>query len=103
MRIFPIVLIAIGVVGVLKHFGLIDPAFMHLLGPLLLIGVGVALLAAGPRWRAVGRDRWERRMQRHFGPGWRNLSEEERERFRAGMGQRRPGGDRADDAPAAPR
>jgi hypothetical protein len=33
------------------------------------------------------RDRWERRMRRHFGPGWANLSEEERERFRAGMRQ----------------
>ncbi|HEY2558108.1 MAG TPA: DUF5668 domain-containing protein [Caldimonas sp.] len=91
MRIFPLVLIGIGVFGVLKHFGLIDPAFFHLFWPLLLIGIGVALLARGPRWRADMRermqDRWERRMHRHFGPGWANLSEAERERFRAGMQQ----------------
>ena len=91
MRIFPIALIAIGVFGVLKHYGLIDPAFVHLLWPLLLIGIGVAMLARGPRWRADMhermQDRWERRMHRRFGPGWANLSEEERERFRAGMRQ----------------
>ena len=94
MRIFPIALIAIGVFGVLKHYGLIDPAFVHLLWPLLLIGIGVAMLARGPRWRADMhermQDRWERRMHRRFGPGWANLSEEERERFRAGMRQWRP-------------
>ncbi len=92
MRILPLALIAIGVFGVLQHFGLIDPAFVHLFWPLLLIGVGVAMLARGPRWRADMRermqDRWERRMHRHFGPGWANLSDEERERFRAGMQQR---------------
>jgi hypothetical protein len=91
MRIFPLALIAIGVFGVLKHYGLIDPAFVHLFWPLLLIGFGVAMLARGPRWRADMRermqDRWERRMHRHFGPGWANLSEDERERFRAGMRQ----------------
>ncbi len=91
MRIFPLALIAIGVFGVLEHLGLIDPAFVHLFWPLLLIGIGVAMLARGPRWRADMRermqDRWERRMHRRFGPGWANLSEEERERFRAGMGQ----------------
>jgi Domain of unknown function (DUF5668) len=91
MRIFPLALIGIGVFGMLEHFGLIDPAFVHLLWPLLLIAIGVALLARGPRWRADMRermqDRWERRMHRHFGPGWANLSEEERERFRAGMRQ----------------
>ena len=91
MRIFPLVLIAIGVFGVLKHYGLIDPAFVHLLWPLLLIGIGAAMLARGPLWRADMRermqDRWERRMQRHFGPGWAQLSDEERERFRAGMRQ----------------
>ena len=91
MRIFPLALIAIGIFGVLKHYGLIDPAFVNLLWPLLLIGIGVALLARGPRWRADMhermRDRWERRMHHHFGPGWANLSEEERERFRAGMRQ----------------
>jgi hypothetical protein len=58
---------------------------------LLLVGIGVAMLARGPRWRADMHermhDRWERRMHRRFGPGWANLSEEERERFRAGMRQ----------------
>jgi hypothetical protein len=91
MRIFPLALIALGVFGVLKHYGLIDPAFVHLFWPLLLIGIGVAMLARGPRWRADMhermQDRWERRMHRRFGPGWANLSEEERERFRAGMRQ----------------
>jgi hypothetical protein len=91
MRILPLALIAIGVFGVLKHYGLIDPALVHLFWPLLLIGLGVAMLARGPRWRADMRermqDRWERRMHRHFGPGWANLSEDERERFRAGMRQ----------------
>ena len=91
MRILPLALIAVGVFGVLKHYGLIDHAFVHLFWPLLLIGIGVAMLARGPRWRAEMRehmrDRWERRMHRHFGPGWANLSDEERERFRAGMQQ----------------
>ena len=85
MRIFPLALIAIGVFGLLKHYGLIDAVFVQLFWPLLLIGIGVALLARGPRWRADMHDRWERRMHRHFGPGWANLSQEERERFRAGM------------------
>ncbi len=89
MRIFPLALIAIGVFQLLKHYGLIDPAFVHLFWPLLLIGIGVVMLARGPRWRADmqerRRDRWERRMDRHFGPGWANLSDEERDRFRAGM------------------
>ena len=91
MRIVPLVLIGIGVFGVLKHFGFIDPAFVHLLWPVVLIAIGVAMLSRGPRWRSDMRermqDRWERRMHRHFGPGWANLSEAERERFRAGMRQ----------------
>jgi hypothetical protein len=91
MRIFPIALIAIGVFGVLKHFGLIDPAFINMFWPVLLIGIGLAMLARGPRsrgeWRDRMQDRWERRMHRHFGPGWASLSDEERERFRAGMRQ----------------
>jgi hypothetical protein len=109
MRIFPLALIAIGVFGMLKHYGLIDPAFVHLLWPVILIGIGVAMLARGPRWRADMRermqDRWERRMNRHFGPGWANLSEEERERFRAGMQQGqshfRRGGGGSSSAPTA--
>ena len=105
MRIFPLALIAIGVFGVLKHFGLIDPAFVNLFWPLLLIGIGVAMLARGRRWRADMRermqDRWERRMHRRFGPRWANLSEEERERFRTGMRQWHFHGDRGGD-PSAP-
>lgn len=91
MRIFPIILITVGVFGLLRHFGYIDPAALRLLWPLLLIGIGLAMLLRGPRWRADMRERmnerWERRMHRHFGPGWANLSEAERERFRAGMRQ----------------
>ena len=52
MRILPLALIAIGVFGLLKHYGLIDPAFVQLFWPLLLIGIGVAMLVCGPRWRA---------------------------------------------------
>jgi len=93
MRIFPIALIAIGVFGILKHFGFIDPAFVHLLWPLILIGVGVAMLMRGPRWRADmherRHDRWERRMSRHFGPGWMNLSEERQWHSHEGSGSSR--------------
>lgn len=109
MRIFPLVLIAIGVFGVLDHYGLIDPALVHLFWPVLLIGIGVLMLARGPRWRADMhermQDRWERRMHRRFGPGWANLSEAERERFRAGMRQWRShfhAGDVADASPPPP-
>lgn len=109
MRIFPLALIAFGVFGVLKHYGLIDPAFVHLFWPLLLIGIGVAMLARGPRWRADMhermQDRWERRMHRRFGPGWSSLSDEERERFRAGMrqehGQAAGGGPSSTPVPAS--
>ena len=107
MRIFPLALIAIGIFGVLDHYRLIDPAFVHLLWPLLLIGIGVAMLSRGPRWRADMRermqDRWERRMQRRFGSGWANLSEQERERFRAGMrqGNSHEGGGGTSSAPTA--
>lgn len=95
MRIFPLALIAVGGIALLNHYGLLDPAWVQLFWPLLLIGIGVAMLVRGPRWRAGMRgrlhdrmsDRWERRMHRHFGPGWANLSDEERERFRAGMRQ----------------
>lgn len=112
MRIFPLALIAIGVIALLKHFGLIDPEFMRLFWPLLLIAIGVAMLVAGPRWRAHARERmqgqWERRMHRRFGPGWNRLSEEERDRFRAGMNQWRTrdgnsgNGGQPGDAPAEP-
>ena len=105
MRIVPIALIAVGIFGVLKHFGLIDPAFVNMFWPVLLIGIGVVMLVRGPRWRADMHermpDRWERRMHRHFGPGWSNLSDEERERFRAGMRHWQPDGGRGGDSSAA--
>lgn len=104
MRIFPLVLVAIGVYGLLQHFGFIDPAFVHLLWPLLLIGLGLAMLVRGPRWRADMRERMherrERDMHRHGGRG-AELSEEERERFRSGMRQRRCHGRTAAE-PSAP-
>ena len=57
MRIVPIALIVIGSLGVAKHFGLIPIGMLHLVGPLLLIALGVALLLRRPRrcggdWRA---------------------------------------------------
>lgn len=57
MRIFPIALIVIGSLGVAKHLGLIPIGMFHLIGPLLLIALGVALLFRRPRgcrndWRA---------------------------------------------------
>ena len=91
MRIFPIALIIIGVLGVLKYFGFIDPGYVHLLWPFFLIAIGASMLLRRRHWHAdmYGhmQDRWEHRMIRRFGPGWANLSEEERERFRAGMQQ----------------
>ena len=78
MRIFPLVLIAVGVFGVLKHYGLVDPAFLHLFSPLLLIGIGVVMLARVPRWRAAMRDRlqdrWAHRMPLRFLPVSANLA-----------------------------
>ena len=57
MRIFPIALIVIGTLGVAKHLGLIPIGMFHLIGPLLLIALGVALLFRRPHrcrgdWRA---------------------------------------------------
>jgi predicted exporter len=43
MRIFPIALIVIGALGVAKYLGLIPVGTFHLIGPLLLIALGVAL------------------------------------------------------------
>ncbi len=58
MRIFPITLIVIGSIGVAKYLGLIPVGMFHLIGPLLLIALGVALLLRGPRrCRADWRDR----------------------------------------------
>ena len=46
MRIFPLALIAIGVFGVLKHYGIIAPAFVNLFWRLLLIGMGAVILGS---------------------------------------------------------
>jgi uncharacterized membrane protein len=53
MRIFPIALIVIGSLGVARHLGLIPVGMLHLIGPLLLIALGVALLFRRPR-RCMG-------------------------------------------------
>jgi uncharacterized membrane protein len=57
MRIFPVALIIIGSLGIAKYLGLIPVGSFHLIGPLLLIALGVALLFRRPRhchggWRA---------------------------------------------------
>ena len=57
VRILPIALIVIGSLGVAKYLGLIPIGSFHLLGPLLLIALGVALLFRRPchcrgDWRA---------------------------------------------------
>ena len=57
MRIFPIALIVIGALGVAKYLGLIPIGAFHLIGPVLLIALGVAILFRRPRrcrgeWRA---------------------------------------------------
>jgi hypothetical protein len=57
MRIFPIALIVIGSLGIAKYLGLIPIGMFHLIGPLLLIALGVALLFRRPHrcrgsWRA---------------------------------------------------
>ena len=92
MRIVPLVLITVGVVALLRHYGVIDPAFFHLFWPIAAHRdrrrhCSRAAPLARRMMRRAHEDRWERRMHRHFGPGWANLSEEERERFRAGMRQ----------------
>ena len=61
MRIFPIALIVIGSLGVANHLGLIPIGMFHLIGPLLLIALGVALLFRRPgrcrsHWRARNGD-----------------------------------------------
>ena len=57
MRIFPIALIVIGSLGVAKYLGLIPAGMFQLIGPLLLIALGVALFLRRPyrcagAWRA---------------------------------------------------
>jgi len=59
MRIFPIALIVIGALGVAKYLGWIPAGMYHLIGPVLLIALGVALFfrrphRCGTHWR--GRD-----------------------------------------------
>ena len=49
MRIFPIALIVVGSLGIAKYLGLIPIGMLHLIGPLLLIALGVALLFRRPR------------------------------------------------------
>ena len=49
MRIVPIALIVIGSLGVAKYLGLIPIGIFHLIGPLLLIALGVALFFRRPR------------------------------------------------------
>lgn len=49
MRIFPIALIVVGTLGIARHLGLIPIGMFHLIGPLLLIALGVALLLRRPR------------------------------------------------------
>ena len=43
MRIFPVALIVIGALGVAKYLGLIPVGMYHLIGPVLLIALGVTL------------------------------------------------------------
>jgi uncharacterized membrane protein len=56
MRIFPVALIVAGTLALARHLGLIPIGMFHLIGPLLLIALGVALLFRRPRrcsdWRA---------------------------------------------------
>ena len=62
MRIFPIALIVIGSLGLARHLGLIPIGAFHLIGPVLLIALGLALLLR--RSRRCGGD-W--RGPRHGG------------------------------------
>jgi len=63
VRIFPIALIVVGSLGVANHLGLIPVGMFHLIGPLLLIALGVALLLRRPH---VCRGDWR---VRHGGGG----------------------------------
>ena len=49
MRIFPVALIVIGSLGIAKYLGLIPVGMFHLIGPLLLIALGLALFVRRPR------------------------------------------------------
>lgn len=48
MRIFPIALIVVGSLGLAKHLGWLPVGAFHLIGPLLLIALGVALMFRRP-------------------------------------------------------
>jgi len=48
MRIFPLALIVIGALGVAKYLGLIPVGMLQLIGPVLLIALGVALFFRRP-------------------------------------------------------
>jgi len=50
MRIFPIALIVIGALGVARYFGLIPVGMFQVIGPILLIALGLALLFRRPRY-----------------------------------------------------
>ena len=54
VRIFPIALIVIGSLGVAKYLGLIPIGMFHLVGPVLLIALGVALFFRRPRRASCG-------------------------------------------------
>jgi len=60
MRIFPVALILVGLTGMARYLGLIPIGMSHLVGPLLLIALGAALLFRRPRacrgdWRVRSR------------------------------------------------
>lgn len=59
MRIFPVALIVIGALGVARYLGFIPIGMLHLIGPVLLIALGVALLfrrRRGCGWDSRARD-----------------------------------------------
>ncbi len=58
MRIFPVALIVIGSLGLAKYFGLLPVGAFHVIGPLLLIALGVALLLRRSRRSCSHQGRW---------------------------------------------
>lgn len=58
MRILPVALIVVGLLCVAKYLGLIPIGMFHLIGPLLLIALGVALFFRPPCHR---RSDWRTR------------------------------------------
>ncbi len=58
MRILPLALIVIGTLGVARYLGLIPVGMFTLIGPVLLIALGAALLLRRPcHGRGAWRDR----------------------------------------------